>query len=862
MKESFLPDVALSSFFAGVTSRFVASAVVLLSVTPASSFELTAHTQSVLATIIGEDVLSMNIDHVRKVSATLPVAQRYRMLAEWVLPNHYRQDFRFRGAFSQTFPPPNDDRPQSSGEIVSSVIDLIKAASQCEQLLELARRVEAIEVFDNLARRQRAAILFLIARAQHDPVAAQRTLKHFAALFESFDLETPERYWPELIVASEAAGVPEFGQTTQDLIVELHKHRLQYFGDPRKDVFLDHARWLQGLQEYCIAKNVSRKELPSAVALKNWTSVGYWEAKSRGHGKPVANWQFDGTSVRKIGGHELDHLMFRMPLRGNYQIECDYSIGGDTGSSMMVAGVHLERIPGGVRFGSFRKDTDANAFVPALSQARDWNHFRAEVRDGKLTQWLNGRVAFERKLHREHDPWIALRSWRRGHCELKNVRITGTPEVSEMINLTSDPQLSGWAPYYEEGFLNRGNWRQQESRGGNTIYGRFRPELVGTMTEKLLRYHRPMLEDGEIRYDFFHKRGETMIHPALDRCCFILEPDGVKIHWLTDRTHDNTGADPANLTIEADSQRAPSPLPFVPNEWNTLSLKLTGDVAQLSLNDVPVYERTMEAGNQRTFGLFHYADQTDAMIRNVSWEGKWPKSIPPLIEQELRGTDMDLLDKQLAELPATLACNFQDGVPQTAFEIEGDSQSIEQGKDGIRLSLDKNKGLQNLRPRVQVKGDFDIELQFRDLEIDDVYNNTTGIALVLFFDSDKGDNCGLYRRYQGYSNDGLTNHHRLLFARKQTDPGGNPVYRGIPTAEESNSGKIRLARRGTTLTALYAEENSPFYRIVGTGTISRDVELLATIQLLLQAPKDTSVKVVWQKLTIRAEQIIEEHSLH
>ena len=92
----------------------------------------------------------------------------------------------------------------------------------------LKSRVEAISVSDNLAQRQRAAILFLIAESQQDPAATQRTLNHFAALFEQFDLEEPGRYWPEFIVASVAAGVPQHGQTVQDLIVEFHKHRLQY----------------------------------------------------------------------------------------------------------------------------------------------------------------------------------------------------------------------------------------------------------------------------------------------------------------------------------------------------------------------------------------------------------------------------------------------------------------------------------------------------------------------------------------------------------------------------------------------------------------------------------------------------------
>lgn len=813
--------------------------------------------QSAIATIFGEDVLSANTSHIRRRALALPPGQRYRALIDWVLPNSHRPSFRFRGEFSQTHPAPDHSVSGSQQMIVSPVLDLVEIARQNGQLQKLAHRVHAISASENSGQRQRAAILFLIAMSQQDADAIQRTLSDFAAFFEPFQLEEPERYWPELIVVSVAAGFPELGQTVQDLIVEFHKHRLQYFSAPQKDVFLDHARWLQGLQNYCIAQNFSRENLAAKLPLKQWTSVGYWEAKSRGHGKPVANWQLDGTSAKKIGGHELDHLMFRMPLRGNYQIECDYSVGADAGSTMMVAGVQLERIDAGIRFGSFRKDTDAKVFVPALSQQKKWNHFRADVRDGILKQRLNGRVALERKLHPEHDPWIALRSWRRGHCTLKNVRITGTPFVPDEINLTADPELSGWAPYFEEGFLDRGNWRQQESRGGNTIYGRYRPALAGTSTEKLLRYHRPMLEDGEIQYDFFCRQGETMVHPALDRCCFILHDDGVRIHWLTDREHDNTGADPDNLVKEPDAKRGSNSLPLMKNEWNTASLKLTNNIVQLSVNGVLVYERRMEAGNQRTFGLFHYADRTDAMIRNVTWKGEWPKFVPPLDQQELRGTETDLLDNHLADLPVALTVDFKDGVPPKLFDVKGDPKAIVQLPDGIRVSLKNSEGVTHLQSRFQVKGDFDIELQFRDLEIDRVPYKTTGIALVLFFDSQKHDNCGLYRRFQGYSNDGNKNQQRLLFAHKQIDPDGNVVYSGTPTAEESESGRIRMARHGATLTALYAEADSPFYRIVATRVISADAHILLPIHLLLQAPGNSSVSVVWEKLIIRSEEITE-----
>ena len=59
--------------------------------------------------------------------------------------------------------------------------------------------------------------------------------------------------------------------------------------------------------------------------------------------------------------------------------------------------------------------------------------------------------------------------------------------------------------------------------------------------ESLLQYHRPLLEDGEIEYEFFYEPGKAEVHPALDRLVFLLDPKEAKIHWLTDAQFDRTG---------------------------------------------------------------------------------------------------------------------------------------------------------------------------------------------------------------------------------------------------------------------------------------------------------------------------------
>ena len=66
-------------------------------------------------------------------------------------------------------------------------------------------------------------------------------------------------------------------------------------------------------------------------------------------------------------------------------------------------------------------------------------------------------------------------------------------------------------------------------------------------------------------------------------------------------------------------------------------MTLVGDTVKLMLNDVDVYECPVASTNQRQFGLFHYADETDVRVKDVIYRGNWPKTLPSLKEQEFSG---------------------------------------------------------------------------------------------------------------------------------------------------------------------------------------------------------------------------------
>src|SRR5690606_4286892 len=116
----------------------------------------------------------------------------------------------------------------------------------------------------------------------------------------------------------------------------------------------------------------------------------------------------------------------------------------------------------------------------------------------------------------------------------RNLKITGNPTIPDQIEMIGGATADGWAPYHEERFgIDAAAWEVvQDPSGELVIHGRRRDVIDSKTVQSLLRYHRPIEEDGTIEYEFLYEPGRTCVHPALDRLAFVLAPDGVRIHWI------------------------------------------------------------------------------------------------------------------------------------------------------------------------------------------------------------------------------------------------------------------------------------------------------------------------------------------
>lgn len=825
-------------------------------------------------TVFQDEAFQDNSIAIHDSAAAMPVAQRFEFLANWVLPSDLHPTFRVTARFGSTNPSPaspvevhNSDAGSDAVErltpgvaVLSPAVELVEAARRSGRLDQLRDRIAATSVSpdDSLQRYCKATLQFLVEVAREDSAASALVFDEVIAAAATLDSNSVEARWPALLMLR--AAVASADHRTRRLVTEfffsIYQELMNYSTDPELDVLNDHLRTMFSLNVFLGNEGTVENRRESLSG--QWQPFSYSDSGTRGAGRPPARWHSHAGGAEKISGHEMDYLAFRSPLRGNFQIECDFSAEHGSYYSFLVGGSTVQAVSGGktLRIGNFRKPYDDIDLAVPLTSFGSTARFRAVVKDGVLTQFLNGQEVLRKELAAQYDPWVAMRSWRRSLGSVRDFRITGEPIVPDEIDLTGDPELSGWAPYFETGFgPGIGNWQPVADESGRTvILGKQRPEYAGAALQKLLRYCRPVIEDGTIEYDFYYRQGDVCVHPALDRLAFLLEPDGVKIHWITDRRNERFLLDPANVIDELENRRGPAQLPLQNEAWNRLRLDVTGDSVQLVLNGQAIYQRTLEESNQRTFGLFHYADRTEARVRNVLWRGDWPKQLPSVSQQDLASTELNFLDDRLPELTDSFHHDFRSGPLLERFKVEtaaDDGTFVEQTEHGLRTKLVSGAGFKELRSCLQVDGDFEIVVAFQDLEILMPEPRwSAGIGVRVLLDCATDDTLGFYRTLARNAGN-----RRTSFYHSYRDPDGKLKYPGDYSVEESTAGRFRIARRGTTFYALYAQDDSPNFRLIGKHETTTDPVAVRGLRLIAKAADAVSVTATWTEMAVRAEKI-------
>ena len=370
-----------------------------------------ASAESVATDIFGEDSLSENVSETLRHAASLADDEAYEFLCDWVLPRPGHAGFRLSGQFTSSRPASQDGEESGSdvsgGRLVSPVFDLLELATRTGRLSELLGRVEAVPVStDELQVRSKLALLILLDLQMGQQGTAE---EKFDLLYDTVQVSKPAAMagqWPETLVAYRCVKkFPEF-TSIGDLLEFLVRRRVYKSVPPGAFAWYVHvaalAREFRYAEMLRTAERSAELEL-SDRPLKDWVHVSRVRARTHGRGYPESSWKWNGQQCMHVTGHDEDCLLYRVPLRGNFQVEADVHTSGAV--ELLTAGALLGfQNRGSLITGSFGAGTAIEKVEPRFSRTDAWVRVRSEVQDETVRTWVHGRLVNERKISGEPDP--------------------------------------------------------------------------------------------------------------------------------------------------------------------------------------------------------------------------------------------------------------------------------------------------------------------------------------------------------------------------------------------------------------------------------------------------------------------------
>lgn len=825
--------------------------------------------------IIAEHFLIENIRTIRRQAARLPANERFELLADWVLPKPGR-GFRVSAEYTPLEAPhPARTEPgfdSSRSVLVSPVYDLIAAASEAGRLTELKERVQNAEVKinDSFEQRARVALLALIAFESGDAEAIDGVMEQLGELVDGHRPLHRQDLWPEALVVDRGVRLFPSNDGLADLAILLHHQRTSRSMPQDANDWHTHNGELMGLARF-VASGGDAESFESPPQAANWIPVPVKRAKSRGFGSARDRWIPDGPdSVFHFTGHENSFLLYRSPLTGDFEVEGE--IGSIGACDVYFAGLTVgpKSTRDAIQIGRFRPGRlELRPLEPKLSVLHAPPRFRAQVRDGVFRLWVNGRYLHRATRDEHSSPWFGFRTPWYGRARPRDIRITGEPVVPDEVLMSGTPDLAGWLGYFGDPVATEGSsWSHAE---GNEIVGRRLPDCGGT-NERLLRYIRPLAEDGSVEYEFLYDPtpgGKIVTHPAIDRLAFLIEPHGVRLHWITDGAHNRSDLRPDNRFDEPDNRRGPESLTLLPGEWNRAKIAITKDTVTLKLNGELIYERDLESDNDRTFGLFYFADASELRVRNVTMRGNWPKTVAPLLEQELVDPTVDDVLARVSDLKSEFVHDFTTagrepsdagdqqpntgGLPERLFNIRTPDvrQLLNAASDGLHASIRGGGSRQHIAvsPRFALHGDFDIEARFDSLNLR--ANQNCSVQLGVRLNDSRAREIRAMRVLNSQERHYLYGSMWTRRAEGGRDQEDNVIN------NEATSGRLRLVRIDDTVYAMFSESDSEQCQIINQFQATDGEVGLDDIEFFTVANGPGSqAEVVWKSIRLRAEKLM------
>lgn len=581
----------------------------------------------------------------------------YEMLADWTLrgdgPLGLLAALADRQPLPDWIPPEIGGYPPSFPPAVNATLPLVTSLHLLAEKAKAAGRAD--ELLERLEEAQQAQ------RAGADEALAIALVAN--------GREVPDELL-ERIVGRMEAIIPQPNQATEPMPFAAMQVALQLYGDAA------HAEWTRRASDAFFGHANGGRDFIKPMLNRfrygaGWTdyadlqvadSMAHFIASSEGTAKNYATtatpliWLTDGqTVVRHLSGPDNQRLYLRYPLQGSFRLEVELRDGDWREMGLVAQGLEVEGVGHGAYVNvSAIDDRDWLRYATEVIKPHEWNRFALAFDDESMTYEVND-IPVYREARRLGNPWLALKSFKFRTAEARNLKITGTPTIPREIDMLPDAGMRDWSGQYfgqplptvsltAETHEPDGSDPQRYRTAGatsavDTLSWTVRDgELVsgkapqrGPGGQSVVRYSRPLGDGEEIRYEFFYEPGKVEVHPSIGRTALVLRPDGVRLHWMLEPS--STWQLPADHEAETAASAA-GPLPLKGGEWNAVVLRRSGDALKIELNGEQIFDGTVDLETQGAiFGLFHYADSTEARVRNLRFRGDWPAALPENLYQ-------------------------------------------------------------------------------------------------------------------------------------------------------------------------------------------------------------------------------------
>lgn len=564
---------------------------------------------------------------------------------------------------------------------------LVRAAAESGRLRRLTTDLEGLAK-TNVRNAQFVLLLAQITDDSANATAIQKTIdEQLETVRAAKNKQTPAQpAAPENKVATAALALDEVhwwvlgaacvhrkelepvGQRVFETLLEAFSNSSFLVAKP----FLRRARAIAILKQHA----GTQPNILSDPQLKFWIPSSEETVAASAAGAVREIWLLHEDHLMHLAGPGNDYLFFRYPLTGEFEFHVEAQNGGP------------EPTAGNLAFGGLAYSLDGTTdelnvreWDQTLVKKRPFPFIRKEKwptyqrlalqgSEKEISLRINGHPVWTQPIQNTTtSPWLALRCSGDAIPAFRNFQLRGKPtiKIPDTVSLSQGDSLRGWSQQFyavdETTDILRVNTPAIPSaiaspeRGDHVrlfhvlanvatanqlapsqmspawtihegvIRSSLQTESIHVSEPSRLTYFRPLQNGESIDYEFFYEPEKQDVHPALGRLAFLLEPNGVRVQWMTSGQTEWTGLAPYNATIEPLNRRGPRPLPFRPGDWNRVSMAFEKDTLTLKLNEVEVYSRKMEPGNSRRFSLYHDRLRTAVQARSVILRGNWPETL-------------------------------------------------------------------------------------------------------------------------------------------------------------------------------------------------------------------------------------------